>query len=427
MSLINSIFNTREILKDLEKQDLLRKCPVVTRIWDEEDPGKSGSRFTMTGSGPLLNFASNDYLGLSTHPAILRALREGLEKYGAGSGASPLVTGLSPVHEELMERLRAITGKEGVLLFSTGFSANQALMKACMTLNAGLFPDRLSHASMQDMAFYAKRLSRFRHNDAAHLEKLLRKAPGPGVIATEGVFSMDGDQAPLKKLLSLREQYRTPLILDDAHGFGVLGRQGHGSPDYQGTGFQNIDVYMGTFSKALGLSGAFAAGARDFTDFMVNTSREYIYSTMAPAFLAQGALKALDIIEGSEGAELRSHLKALVSRFQNAMKSLLPERCPGSETAIQPVIIGDAGIMMRVSEELKAAGILLGSIRPPTVPRGSARLRITLTAAHREEDADFLAEKLHQIIRKLGQEGYVTQPPAEQRTGTDFPDREENL
>lgn len=398
MSLIKSIFNTGEILTDLENKGLLRKCPVVARLWDGEDPGKSGSRFAMTASGPLLNFASNDYLGLATHPAIIQALQEGLKKYGAGSGASPLVTGLSPVHEELMERLRAITGKEGVLLFSTGFSANQALMKAFMTLNAELFLDRLSHASMQDMAFYAKRHCRFRHNDAAHLETLLQKSSGPGVIATEGVFSMDGDQTPLKKLLSLREKYQTPLVLDDAHGFGVLGRQGHGSPDYQETGFQNIDVYMGTFSKALGLSGAFVAGDRDFTDVLVNTSREYIYSTMAPAFLAQGTLKALDIIEGSEGAELRSHLKALIRRFHNAMKSLLPEYCPSSETAIQPIIIGDANILMRVSQELKQAGILTGSIRPPTVPRGSARLRITLTAAHRVEDVEILAEKLHQVI-----------------------------
>ena len=398
MSLIKSIFNTGEILTDLENKWLLRKCPVVARLWDGEDPGKSGSRFAMTASGPLLNFASNDYLGLATHPAIIQALQEGLKKYGAGSGASPLVTGLSPVHEELMERLRAITGKEGVLLFSTGFSANQALMKAFMTLNAELFLDRLSHASMQDMAFYAKRHCRFRHNDAAHLETLLQKSSGPGVIATEGVFSMDGDQTPLKKLLSLREKYQTPLVLDDAHGFGVLGRQGHGSPDYQETGFQNIDVYMGTFSKALGLSGAFVAGDRDFTDVLVNTSREYIYSTMAPAFLAQGTLKALDIIEGSEGAELRSHLKALIRRFHNAMKSLLPESCPSSETAIQPIIIGDTNILMRVSQELKQAGILTGSIRPPTVPRGSARLRITLTAAHRVEDVEILAEKLHQVI-----------------------------
>ena len=427
MSLIKNIFHTGEILKDLEKQELLRKCQVTARIRDNQDPGKSGSRFVMTGSGPLLNFASNDYLGLSTHPAIIRAIGEGLEKYGAGSGASPLVTGLSPVHEELMERLRAITGKEGVLLFSAGFSANQALMKAFMTLNAGLFLDRLSHASMQDMAFYAKKLSRFRHNDAAHLEKLLRKSPGPGVIATEGVFSMDGDQAPLKKLLSLREKYQMPLILDDAHGFGVLGRQGYGSPDVQETGFQNIDVYMGTFSKALGLSGAFAAGDRDFADFLINTSREYIYSTMAPAFLAQGVLKALDIIAGNEGAELRNHLKALIRRFHNAMKNLLPEHCPRSETAIQPIIIGDAGMLMRIARELKTAGILTGSIRPPTVPRGSARLRITLTAAHREEDADFLAEKLHQVIRKLRQEGLGGQAPAEQHPGAALSDREENL
>ena len=401
MTLVNRVFGITALLNERKKKGLFRECQICARVPGPDGGHGHGSRELRTASGTFLNFASNDYLGLTDHPEILEALREGIAEYGAGTGSSPLVTGLTPAHEELSERLRDITGKEAVLLFSTGFAANQALIKAFMALKAGICLDRLAHASMQDLAFYARKLFRFRHNDTDHLERHLIAGNSPGIIVTEGVFSMDGDLAPLKRLQELREKFRTPLILDDAHGFGVHGPRGHGTPALVCGSFENTDIYMGTLSKAVGLSGAFIAGEREFLSFMTNTSREYIYSTMAPAFLARGALKSLTIIEGSEGEERRGHLATLIRRFRANMAELLPEYCPESETAIQPVIIGNTENLARVAAELRREGIIAGAIRPPTVPEGTARLRITLTAAHREQDTDFLAEKLSGIVRMI--------------------------
>ena len=401
MNLINQVFGIGKLLQERKIRGLFREC----RTYDRGPVRGHGSRQIRISARTFLNFASNDYLGLSDHPEIRRALHEGIDRYGGGTGSSPLVTGLTPAHQELSERLRDITGKEDILLFSTGFAANQALIKAFISLNAEIYLDRLSHASMQDMAFHTRKIFRFRHNDAGHLEQRLATGNTPGIIGTEGVFSMDGDLAPLKKLQDLREKFRAPLILDDAHGFGVHGFRGHGTAALLCGGFQNTDIYMGTLSKAAGLSGAFIAGDREFLSFMTNTSREYIYSTMAPAFLAHGILKSLDIIEGDEGEDRRLQLAARIRNFHTAMRELLPEYCPQSETAIQPVIIGNTGILIRVAEELRREGIIAGGMRSPTVPEGTARLRITLTAAHQKQDTDYLAEKLSGIISRIRNSG----------------------
>ena len=324
-----------------------------------------------------LNFAGNDYLGLSTMPEICEALNEGIRLYGAGTGASAVVTGHTRAHHELEEYLKEITGKEAVILFKV--------------------LDRLVHASMQDAVFSAEKFQRYRHNDMKHAEAMLEKNPN-SIIFTEGVFSMDGDMANLKQLVTLSRKYASTLVLDDAHGFGVLGQHGRGTPEHQGISMKDIDVYMGTLSKACGLSGAFVASDRDFIDYLINTGREYIYSTAAPAFIAHALIKSLEIITGPKGNELRKHLSEMTDFFRRRFhENHISAELLESSSSIQPVIIGDNSRLIAVNERLRNQGILCGAIRPPTVPKGTARLRITITAAHMEEDIVRLTEALGEI------------------------------
>lgn len=344
-----------------------------------------------------LNFAGNDYLGLSTMPEICEALNEGIRLYGAGTGASAVVTGHTRAHHELEEYLKEITGKEAVILFNTGFAANQTLIKAGISLKTNMILDRLVHASMQDAVFSAEKFQRYRHNDMKHAEAMLEKNPN-SIIFTEGVFSMDGDMANLKQLVTLSRKYASTLVLDDAHGFGVLGQHGRGTPEHQGISMKDIDVYMGTLSKACGLSGAFVASDRDFVDYLINTGREYIYSTAAPAFIAHALIKSLEIITGPKGNELRKHLSEMTDFFRRRFhENHISAELLESSSSIQPVIIGDNSRLIAVNESLRNQGILCGAIRPPTVPKGTARLRITITAAHMEEDIVRLTEALGEI------------------------------
>ncbi len=389
MSLIAEQFNIAELISEKQKLGLFRTQPIASEV------GSQGIRIS---GKDYLNFASNDYLGLSSSEEIKNALLDGIQKYGAGTGASPLVTGFSPAHEELTEFIKDFTGKEAVLLFSTGFSANQTLIKAFRNLHADLVLDRLTHASMQDASFKYDKLFRFKHNDTAHLEVVLNKTEKP-VIATEGIFSMDGDNAPLKEIVALKNKYKAPLIVDDAHGFGVSGPKGLGTIPASGLSFKDTDVLMCTLSKAVGLSGAFIASDKDFISYLINTSREYIYSTMAPAHLAYAAKKSLELIQSSTGEALRSHLQDLIQRFKKGIQSLDASLTTESHSAIQPILLGSTEKLLRVSEELKAQGIWCGAIRPPTVPQGTSRLRITLTAAHSTEDIDRLINALGNSLK----------------------------
>ena len=322
----------------------------------------------------MINFASNDYLGLTSHPLITEALKEGIKLYGAGTGASALVT---------------------------GFAANQALIKAHLSLGANLILDRLVHASMQQALFNGKNFYRYEHNNLKKAERLLQKYKNTSIF-TEGVFSMDGDSPDLQQLVSLVRKYHSYLVLDDAHGFGACGISGQGTPAKQGVSFSDIDIYMATLSKACGLCGAFIAADGDFIDYLVNTSKEYIYSTSAPAYIAHGLLTSLKIINGEEGNALRKHLNELTDYFRKEARNL-----PGnvillpSSTSIQPLIIGDNKRLMEISVFLKSKGILCGAIRPPTVPAGTARLRITITAAHDRNDITRLLQTLNDAFNSI--------------------------
>ena len=349
----------------------------------------------------MINFASNDYLGLTSHPLITEALKEGIKLYGAGTGASALVTGHTTAHAKLEEYLKELTGKEKVLLLNSGFAANQALIKAHLSLGANLILDRLVHASMQQALFNGKNFYRYEHNNLKKAERLLQKYENTSIF-TEGVFSMDGDSPDLQQLVSLVRKYHSYLVLDDAHGFGACGISGQGTPAKQGVSFSDIDIYMATLSKACGLCGAFIAADGDFIDYLVNTSKEYIYSTSAPAYIAHGLLTSLKIINGEEGNALRKHLNELTDYFRKEARNL-----PGnvillpSSTSIQPLIIGDNKRLMEISVFLKSKGILCGAIRPPTVPAGTARLRITITAAHDRNDITRLLQTLNDAFNSI--------------------------
>lgn len=393
ISPLNNCFQIDKQLEAIKQKNLYRVCPTV------ED--RTASSITIEGK-KYLNFASNDYLGMAMNPQLLVALKEGVDLYGAGTGSSPLVTGKTKAHEALSKKLQDFTEKEDVLLFSTGFAANQALIKAFINLKADLILDKLVHASMQDAAFNAPSFHRYNHNDVNKAESLIKKVDKP-CLFTEGVFSMDGDTSKLNELYNLKQQYKTPLVLDDAHGFGVIGKYGKGTLSHLNLPSQAADVYMGTLSKACGLTGAFIASDKYFIEYLINTCREYIYSTAAPACLAHATCTALDLIQKSDN--LRQHLQNLILRFKNNIKQWKPDFTTTSVTSIQPVIIGETDDLLKVSNMLKSKGIWCGAIRPPTVPQHTSRLRITITAAHTEADVDYLTSNLQEaftcVSRKL--------------------------
>ncbi len=380
-SLLTQQFKLADFLATKQTAHLLRSCQVVH---------KKDARLITIADREYLNFASNDYLGLSADPRICVALTEGIQLYGAGTGASALVTGYTTAHHELCTKLASLTHHEAVLLFSSGFAANQTLIKAFAKLNADLVLDKLCHASMQDALTHSVHFMRFNHQDFNHLQKRLASSTNP-VVFSEGVFSMDGD---ITNLPALKDTlHNIPFVLDDAHGFGVLGKQGLGTCEHFALPHTIADVYMGTFSKAVGIHGAFIATCKDFADYLVNTAREYIYSTMAPAFLAYGISKSLDLIV--QGQELRAKLAENIQLFKATIRPTLLANSH-SQTSIQPIIIGDTSKMLALSATLKQHGILVGAIRPPTVPVGTARLRITITAAHTSADIVLLATLLNE-------------------------------
>jgi 8-amino-7-oxononanoate synthase len=387
--IFNDIFDLKQILLQKKSSGMYRSCPVVKKI---------SSRLISINNKNYINFASNDYLGLSDHPKLINALHEGINLYGAGTGASALVTGFTEAHNNLSLKLSELTGKKGILLFNSGFAANQALIKAFIDLKADLVLDKLVHASMQDAASRSTNFHRFQHQNLNKAEELISKLP-KAVLFTEGVFSMDGDITDIAEINKICNKYNTPLVLDDAHGFGVIGEYGKGSLFTQNLTYNNADVYMGTLSKACGLSGAFIATDEDLAAYMVNTSREYIYSTSAPAFLAHATITALDIIH--DGNELREHLFNLIKIFKNEINQELIQ-LSNSQTSIQPIIIGDTQKMLAVANYLKEKGLWCGAIRPPTVPINTARLRITITAAHTENDIHQLTEALNEACNKIG-------------------------
>ena len=351
---------------------------------------------------PMLAFCSNDYLGLAAHPAVIAALQEGAERYGAGSGASHLVSGHSRAHALLEERFGAWMSpyieKARALYLCTGYMANLAVLTALgADADAMIFSEALNHASLIDGARLAKAgVSVYPHGDVAALEQQLRASTASTkIVVTDSVFSMDGNLAPLPQLLALCERHGAWLVVDDAHGFGVLGERGRGALEHFGLRSPNL-VYIGTLGKAAGVGGAFVAAHASVIELLVQRARPYIYTTAAPPALAHALQASLDIIGGAEGARRRAHLAALVDHLQDALRlqrwQLLPSR-----TAIQPIIIGSNEDALRVAAGLHEQGLWVPAIRPPTVAPGTARLRVTLSAAHTHTEVAQLARALSQL------------------------------
>lgn len=357
----------------------------------------------------LVNFCSNDYLGLAGHPSVRKAMADVALSEGVGSGASHLVSGHSLYHHALEDKLAEITGRERALLFSTGYMANLGLITALAGKTQHVIADKLNHASLVDACQLAsaqqgrKLFFRYRHGDLEHCERLLQQAPEHSLIVTDGVFSMDGDVAPLSALSALANEYRAVLIVDDAHGFGCLGSNGEGSVSCFGLAASNVPVYMGTLGKAVGGFGAFVAGSEYLIETLIQFSRPYIYTTAMPPAMAAANLASLQVIEQSP--ELRARLLQRIAEFKVAILPLLRSfpQCQllPSDTAIQPLIIGNEQAVIDISLQLKKAGFWAGAIRPPTVPKGTARLRITLSAAHSRNQIESFIQALQEALSKV--------------------------
>ena len=355
----------------------------------------------MVDGQALLAFNSNDYLGLAAHPLVVEALREGASLYGAGSGASHLISGHSQAHERLEELLADMLSPflptARALYFSTGYMANLGVMTALADTAKGditFFSDALNHASLID----GIRLTRepcqvYAHADVSDLSLRLSSCQsGTKVVVTDGVFSMDGDIAPLKEMLALCEHHGAWLLVDDAHGFGVLGETGAGVLQYFNLRSEQL-IYMGTLGKAAGVSGAFVAAHEDVIEWMVQRSRPYIYTTASSPALSHALLTSVRIIRGEEGRRRRAHLQTLIQQLSTAPVPAAWQRMV-STTAIQPLVIGSNQAVLQASADLKVQGIWISAIRAPTVPVNTARLRITLSASHTAQDVDRLVRAL---------------------------------
>ena len=380
-----------DLLSDLESQHLTRRRTTIDGFVEP------GNRVMTTVDGrTLVDFSSNDYLGLAHHPAIAAAMSACAARTGAGSGASHLVTGHGIEHARLEEELAALVGRERALLFSTGYMANLGVMAALASRGELVLLDRLSHASIIDGALLSgARFKRYTHGDAAAVERMLHEsADDATVVATDGVFSMDGDIAPLQQLAKSAKARNVWLVVDDAHGIGVLGATGRGSVEHCGVSTDDVPVLVGTLGKAFGSFGAFVAGSRDLIELLIQKARPYIYTTALPQPVAAATRKALEIAQREPWR--RERVLSLTARFRKAAReagvALLE-----SNTPIQPVVLGSSEAALQAQQDLLEAGFRVVAIRAPTVPRGSERLRVTLSAAHSEEQVDALVERLSHL------------------------------
>jgi 8-amino-7-oxononanoate synthase len=376
-------------LSELDVQALRR----LRRVLD----GPQGVRVTLDGT-PYLSFSSNDYLGLANHPEIALAAQLAAARFGVSAGAAHLLTGHHRLHHELEVELAAFIGLPAALLFSTGYMASLGVLPALLDRHGEVFEDKLNHASLVDAALLSRaKLTRYPHRDLAVLEQRLAASTATvKLIATDTVFSMDGDLAPLEVLLALARRYDAWLYLDDAHGFGVLGERGQGALALLNRAHDDRLIYLATLGKAAGVAGAFVGGSVDLIEWLVNTARTYIYTTAQPPLLAAAVSASLRVIAAESWR--RAHLGALIERLKTGLAGL-PWRLMPSDTPIQPLLVGGNAEALRLADGLRARGILLPAIRPPTVPQGEARLRISLSAAHTLADVDALCEALSELAR----------------------------
>ena len=376
----------RAELAELDSRGLRRRRRVL------ESP--QGARVTVDGR-EYTAFCSNDYLGLAAHPGLIEAARQGAARFGVGAGASHLILGHSAAHHELEQRLAAFAGFPRALLFSTGYMANLGAVTALVGREDAVFADRLNHASLNDAALLARaQFKRYPHADLDSLGRLLAASKARRkLVVTDAVFSMDGDIAPVPDLIALCERHDAWLLLDDAHGFGVLGHGGRGTLAHFGANSPRV-IYMATLGKAAGVAGAFVAGETEVVEMLIQRARPYIYTTAAPPMIAVALTKSLELMR--DGESMRAHLQSLIARFRGRLKPGRWRLMP-SQTAIQPLVIGSNDETVAVSEALAREGLLVPAIRPPTVPQGTARLRISLSAAHSVEDVERLAAALNEI------------------------------
>ena len=357
-----------------------------------------GVQVTVDGQ-QLLAFCSNDYLGLASHPQVAEAMQEGVRRWGVGGGASHLVVGHSTAHHALEDALAEFTGRPRALLMSSGYMANLGAITALVGQGDTVLQDRLNHASLLDAGLLSgARFSRYLHNDPQSLAQRLTRASGNTLVVTDGVFSMDGDLAELPALCRTARSAGAWVMVDDAHGFGCLGDSGGGIVEHFGLGLEEVPVLVGTLGKSFGTAGAFIAGSEELIETLIQFARPYIYTTSQPPALAWATLRSLRLLR--EESWRREHLRALISRFR-AGASELGLQLMDSPTPIQPLLIGDSERALQLSAGLRRRGILISAIRPPTVPRGTARLRVTLSAAHEQADVDRLLEALQQTLAEL--------------------------
>ncbi|HAW25952.1 8-amino-7-oxononanoate synthase [Stutzerimonas xanthomarina] len=350
----------------------------------------------------LLAFCSNDYLGLASHPDVIRAMQQGAERWGVGGGASHLVMGHSTPHHQLEEALAEFTGRPRALLFSTGYMANLAAVTALVGQGDTVLEDRINHASLLDAGLLSgARFSRYLHNDADSLAKRLDKAAGDTLVVTDGVFSMDGDLADLPAICATAKAKNAWVMVDDAHGFGPLGKTGGGIVEHFGLGIDDVPVLVGTLGKAFGTAGAFVAGSEELVETLIQFARPYIYTTSQPPAVACATLKSLELLR-SEGWR-RDHLGGLIARFRQGAAEI-GLTLMDSPTPIQPILIGSSERALKLSAALRERGILLGAIRPPTVPAGSARLRVTFSASHSEAQVERLLDILAECWNRMAEE-----------------------
>jgi 8-amino-7-oxononanoate synthase len=375
-------------LHALEEQGLRRQRRIVD--------GAQGAYLEVDGRR-YLAFCSNDYLGLANHPALIEAAQRSTAQYGVGASASALISGHMRAHEQLEVRLADFVRFPRTLYFSSGYMANLGVIPALVERGGTIFSDALNHASLIDGARLARAEIRvYPHADTAQLARMLAECASPTkLIASDAVFSMQGDVAPLSELAALCDRHDAWLLLDDAHGFGVLGEGGRGSLSSLGIVSSRV-VYMATLGKAAGVCGAFVAGSTTLIDWLRQRARTYVFTTANPPMLAMALLASVDLIEREEWR--RERLRMLITRLRSALGDL-PWRLLPSHTPIQPLVVGDNGTAMSLMAKLREQGIWVPAIRPPTVPAGTARLRISLSAAHSAEDVDRLVAALYALPR----------------------------
>ncbi|MBT9475226.1 8-amino-7-oxononanoate synthase [Polaromonas sp.] len=403
------------LIDHLNRQRLERQAQGLTRQRRIAESPCAPRQEVSCGGQPareMLVFGSNDYLGLANHPALVEALAEGARQFGTGSGASHLISGHSRAHAALEEDLAAWLAPcipdAQALYFCTGFLANMALLTALGDASATIFADKLNHASLVDGALLAKApMQRYAHKNLTVLERQLERCMTPiKLIVTDAVFSMDGDMADLPALLALAERFDAWLIVDDAHGFGVLGAQGQGALGHFGLRSERL-IYMGTLGKAAGVGGAFVAAHPSIIDWLVQSARAYIYTTAAPPAVAHALRESLRLIQSVEGDQRRVQLQQRITELRTGLATLIAAhpalewRLADSRTAIQPLIVNRNEAALALMAALDAQGLWVPAIRPPTVPVGTARLRITLSASHTAEDVELLVQGLALAARQM--------------------------